>query len=913
MTRACHTAIRMATGDVFSDAEIDDLLNRTVERAKRASKDAPDLSQREAIAQAAAALTRDEVKAAMIQKRLQVAAEVSRAARRARLDAMPGDESQRLRAYDVGSERQGRFTSSSVDAEGRARAMSLWGQVELGLRQQDGLINRLSNFWGQPERGSDRLVAREMARLNGNGSIEPTGDEGALHAARVFVKALEDARQMQNGQGAWIDRIDGYIGRQSHDRLKVAGGFWRELGEVGRRLPKDGLGAFDWAAARQAAAKRAFRQWRDFILPKLDPKTFDSLVEEDVPWTQWEDDKQEAEQLGRRKQLADAQGLAARGVIDNPADLRERMLYRIWFDIVTGRHEQLEGMNDLGDYRPPASTARSVSASRVLHFKDPDAWVDYSGKYGNGSLFGTVMGQLERAGRNTALMQRWGPAPDAARAAEIARLSSEAMGRGDPDVAKKLQSGRQAADFDALNGRLNTPENLRLALVLRAIRSWEGLTKLGGIVLSKATDLPMTGHTFARAGAGFLAGYEGALRGIAHLQGEDAKRAADLLDVGARSFAGHLSGGFNADEGLTGWLSKGAQLMYRINLFNFVNEGVRKGAAEMLARHLGQESEHDWTGLQAGTRETFERFGVDPKAWELARQGIEPADDGRKYFTLDNLERIPDAQLHNLAGLEGKARTAAAAARARSELELRFRTMMHNVIDDTTSEPRMREQTGLAGGTRSGTIAGEAFRSFSQFRGFLQTILGRHLVPAMQGYAGYSPVALMAHFIVASALAGYLSMNAKLIVAGKTPRSIVGADATETAKIWAASMAQGGGLGIYGDYLFGDQNRNGLEFTLSSLGGPAIGDMEQVAQIVRQAVHGGAISPTTGKSQIPGEVVRLGSHNIPLVNLWYTRAALDYLILWRLQEAVSPGYLQRYEQRTQQEGGNFWLSPTSAQ
>lgn len=901
MTRACHTAVRMATGEAFSDAEIDDLLDRVTERAKRARKDAPTKGEREALAEAAGAITREELFQTLMTRRLKLAAEVARTARRARIDAMPAsmDESQRLRAYDVGSETQGDFTSSSVDAEGRARAMSLWGQVEVGLNKMPGLTNRISNFWGSSEKGVDRLIAREMARLNGDGSIEPTGDEGALHAAQVLAKALEDGRVMQNDQGAFIQKLAGYVGKQSHDRLKIAGGFWRELAEIARRLPEEKAGAFDWQRARTAAAKRAFREWRDFIRPRLDPKTFEGLELKDVPWEKWEDEAEEARQTGRQKDLADAGALARAGVIDDPASLEERMLYRVWADIVTGRHEQLSGMDDLGDFRPPPSKARSVSKARVLHFASPDAWVDYNTKFGSGSLFKTLMMQLERSGRNAALMQRWGPAPEPARAAEIERLAARARGRGDPDAAKKLMGIRQQADFDALTGRMNVPENLRLAMIVRGIRSWEGITKLGGIVLSKATDFPMMGHTFARAGAGFLSGYDGAWRGLTHMQGEEGKRAAELLDVGARAFAGHLSGQFNAGDGLVGWNAWAARTMYRINLFQFANEGFRRGGAEMLARHLGEETKFNWDGLQQGTRETFQRFGISAADWEIARKGLEPAQDGKTYFTLDHFDRI--------------SRTKAVTDRTLAELDLRFRTMIHDTIDNTTSEPRLREQTQLAGGLRAGTIWGEAARSFGQFRGFLQTILGRHLAPATQGYAGYAPAALMAHFIVASTLAGYLSMNAKLIAKGQAPRSMIGADATETAKIWAASLAQGGGLGIYGDYLFGEQNRMGLEFTLSSVAGPAIGDLEQVAQVVRQATHGGAISPTTGKSQIPGELMRLGAQNVPLVNLWYTRLALDYFVLWRLQEAVNPGYLRRYEQRvTQQEGGSFIVPPTSA-
>src|SRR3546814_13494880 len=47
--------------------------------------------------------------------------------------------------------------------------------------------------------------------------------------------------------------------------------------------------------------------------------------------------------------------------------------------------------------------------------------------------------------------------------------------------------------------------------------------------------------------------------------------------------------------------------------------------------------------------------------------------------------------------------------------------------------------------------------------------------------------------------------------------------------------------------------------------------------------------------------------NTPFANLFYTRQALDYLILWRLQEAVNPGYLRRMEKRIEKENGQTFL------
>jgi hypothetical protein len=894
MTRACHIAVRSATGDVFSDEEIDDLLDRMTDRARRAGQAAPDGSAKEALAEAARQLTKEDLREALLLKRMTIASEIARQARRAKIDAMPEgmDGAKRLEAINVGSERQGRGTSSSVDAEGRARQMSLWGQVKRGIDAMPGLADRISNFWGVGERDVDRLIARELFRLNGGEGAEPTGDEGALHAARVFAKALDDSREMQNAQGAWIDKLPGYIARQSHDPGKVAGGMWRALGELGRRAQANGLKGLDWASARLAAERDAFGAWRDFIRPKLDERTFEGLEHEDVPFERWEDDAQEARQLGRRRDLAAARELAARQVLKDPADLRELFLHRVWMDIVTGRHAELSGASDLGDFRPPASMARTVSKARVLHFTGPDAWMDYSEKYGRGGLFSTVMRQLERGARNAALMKTWGPAPEPAFQAEIERLAGIARDRGDVRAVKALDGAMVKARFEAVNGRAETPDNMRLAQVARTIRGWEALTKLGSIVLSKATDFPMTGHTFARAGAGFLKGYEAAWQGVMRLGSADAKRAADALDVGARSFAGHIGSQYLASDGPPGWTGWATRLMYRINGFEWFNNGVRGGAAEMYSRLLGEQAEHPWAGLNQGVRETFERFGIEAKDWEAVRHGLEPAEDGRTYFTLDHLE---------------------AENRASADLRLKFATMIHNILDDTVSEPRARERSGMTRGTRAGTLLGELDRSFFQFKGFINTIVGRHLVPAARGYAGYSPVSLMAHFIIGSALAGYVSMTMKTISRGEVPKGLVGNGLADDARVWGASMAQGGGLGLYGDFLFGELNRNGSDFDWGQLGGPVLSDSETVAKIVRQAISGGAVNSVTGRSQIPGELVKLASQNTPLIDLWYTRLALDYLVYWRLQEAASPGYLQRYEERVREkEHSDFLVAPSSA-
>jgi hypothetical protein len=873
MTRACHVAVRAATGDVFSDEEIDDFLDRLAAQARRARKEAPSLTDREAIAEAARALTREALREAFIARRTAIAAKLAKKVRGAKLEAMPPEmaPAKRLEAINVGSERQGLGTSASIDAEGRARQMDLWGDVKTGLEQVPGLKDRLSNFFGVGERRFDRLVAQEMARLTGAPGVEPTGDEGALHAARVFVAALKRAREMQNGVGAWIDELPGYVARQSHDAGKIAGGFWRELGELGGRVAQNGIKDLDWAAARSAAEARAFGQWRDFIRPKLDPKTFDGLEAMDA------------------EDQATAKGLAARGIVKDPADPAELMLHRIWMDIVTGRHAELTGASDLGDFRPRGSLARSVSKARVLHFAGPDAWADYAQKYGRtGGLYAAVMDQLERAGRNTALMRVWGPAPEAAFDAEVSRLRDEARSRGAAGEAKALDSPMVRARFEAVNGMAEAPANLRFAQVMRGLRGWEALTKLGSIVLSKTTDIPITAGVFKRVGGDWLGGYRaGVFDGLLNMAPAEQKAAAEALDVGARAFAGHMAGQFLSSDGPAGWTAWATRLMYRVNGFQALNEAIRKGAAGAYSALLGGASDKAWGKLPKGMAETFERFGISPADWDAARGGLEAASDGRKYFGLDHV--------------------------ADEAVRWKFAVMIHNVIDDVVSEPRARERSGMTRGSKAGTRMGELDRAFFQFKGFVNTIVGRHLVPAARGYAGVSPVFLLGHLLLGTALAGYVSMNAKRIARGEVPKGPLGDDLGGTLGTWGAALTQGGGLGLYGDFLLGELNRSGHDFDWGELGGPLLSDSETAAKVVRQAISGGAVNESTGRSQIPGELVKLGAQNIPLVNLWYTRLAIDYLVLWRLQEAVSPGYLQRYESRVQnQEHSQFLVNPTSA-
>lgn len=911
MSRKCHQPVRMATGDAFSDEEIDDILDRMLKKAQRKGQ----AFDRAAIQEAAAELTKEELFARLSEQRLRVASQRASQKIDAQLAGMAaiGDEADRLKAYNVGSEKQGLGGSFSVDAEARARTTALWGEAERQLRDA-GLMDRLSGFAVDVD--FERSIRRERARLNG-AAIEPTGDADALKVAEILNGLSEKGRLMQNDVGAWIGRLEGYAGRQSHDRLRVSGGFWREFQVGGLAAVKDMKGA------GLKASRKAFRDWRDFIRPLLDDRTFEGIEARDVD-EGW---------------LDNAKALQAAGAIDDAADVREVFLYRVWFDIVSGRSEVLGGLDDIGDFRPPASKARSVSKRRVLHYKSPDAAHDYALRFGRGSLLANAMAELERAGRNTALMNRWGPAPEAMFDNTVAKLHAQARARGDAGAANRLMRAQRRAEFDELTGAGNQPDSLRLAIIGRSIRLQQSLAKLGGMVLSGLSDTSLAATAMKRAGATWLDGYNGALQGVTRMQGVEGKAAADLLDVGARSAAAHLTGRFHAADGPLGWTAQAQRLFYRVNLFEFWQDGLRRGVAEMYSAHLGAEAAKDWGGLNAGTRETLERYGLEAQDWDLIRKGlVEPerpgegfaglrsrreagletpldaADtaepDGRRYFTFEALDGISDRDLHRRAGLSGKDATPEAARRLREGLRVRVQAMVGGVLDDAMTEARARERVAMTRGVRPGTVWGEAVRSFTQFWSFSAAIMGRHVAPAAKGYAGQAPVALLAHLILASTALGYVSLQAKQLAKGREMRPLMDEDGEfQGGQLFIASLLQGGGLGLYGDFFFGEASRNGMPATLSAFAGPAVGEAEKLRGIMADLISG----DPDRVADTPANAFRFAKDNTPFLNLFYARTALDYLILYRVQEAISPGSVERYERRVEEQtGAGFIVSPSEA-
>jgi len=298
-------------------------------------------------------------------------------------------------------------------------------------------------------------------------------------------------------------------------------------------------------------------------------------------------------------------------------------------------------------------------------------------------------------------------------------------------------------------------------------------------------------------------------------------------------------------------------------------------------------------------------YNIDAGKWDVLRLANTTMADGRKYITPDGLRTVPRAALENYITQVGRTVTDAAVANLQDDLSSALRTMTIDRMHHAVIEPGARTRAFMLRGTQPGTVPGEMLRFVSQFKSFpvalVQMTLGREVYG--RGYDtigqylknGKGDMVGLASFIALSTAMGYAAMSAKDLLRGKNPRPV------DDPRTWAAAMVQGGGLGIYGDFLFGKYNRTGGSLS-GSMAGPVVNLADTAADLWTRIRTGDDFAATAFNAALA---------NTPFANLFYTRVAMDYLILHRIQESLNPGFLRRMEARAKRENDQTFFLPPS--
>jgi hypothetical protein len=154
---------------------------------------------------------------------------------------------------------------------------------------------------------------------------------------------------------------------------------------------------------------------------------------------------------------------------------------------------------------------------------------------------------------------------------------------------------------------------------------------------------------------------------------------------------------------------------------------------------------------------------------------------------------------------------------------------------------------------------------------------------------------------------GYLSMTAKDYLRGRTARRLIDSDGTINSKVWLEALSKGGGMGIYGDLLLSDYDKRYRGVTEMALG-PTLGEMANLVNLT-----GSAKRVALGEDKVEPfryELFRTVENNLPLINMFPVKPAMEYLIMWQIKEALSPGVFRRTEKSVENHNyQEYWLEP----
>jgi len=579
--------------------------------------------------------------------------------------------------------------------------------------------------------------------------------------------------------------------------------------------------------------------------------------------------------------------LADRELVKKLATDRKAFLERSYDAITTGIRTQTERTEISKSFKGPGNLAKRESASSLFTFKSADDWYDYDQLFGRASLREAFVQDIQSSLRSTALMEMLGTNPEAM----VDRIQQRLLEKhkSNPKKVKDLKRETGVINFKAayaeVSGDVNLGSHTSIARTFHFMRSLQTMAKLGGAFISAFSDVAFIAANRMYQGRSLMDSWGDAFSAVFKgMNAGEMREFADRLGVGIEGQLGDFMSRFNASDDIPGQTSKMMSMFFKLNLLQPWTESNKRGVTLMIANDLGREASKSFNKLPDDLQRLLSIYDIDAAKWNKARKGAKKGPDGRTYLIPGEIEDV--------------------------SLRQNFFALLVSEADNAVPSPGARERAILRRGYRPGTFAGEGIRFLTQFKSFGVTALTKPLGRQFYGYGaatmndqlkrGLGANMGLVNAVVGTTVMGYFVMQLKEVMKGREMRP-------PSPETFLAGAMQGGGLGIYGDFLFGEANRYGGG-TLQTLAGPFVSEASELVDLL-QRTRGVVLG---GDEDIGGDVLRFAKGNIPFGNLFYTKQAMDYLIWYQFQEALNPGYLRRMERRVERENNQkFIVRPSS--
>lgn len=757
-------------------------------------------------------------------------------------------------------------------------------RVALTILAHDRIDSYMKRFPERPLEGLDRLLAFSSDGKSGIQSIESA------------TRAIRD-----DSVSRMLDVIDQTKG-------KFLGLLQDEAGNLA--LVRELHGEDSGNATAKTAAKQ-FKDTAEQLRQRFNRAGGDVGFLDD--WSMPRDHSQVKVAKDQAKWVADHVQWANRGKYlkedgtpMNDAELTD-FLNHAWVTLATGGTNKLEPGQAAGN----GMRANRGSESRQIHYKDAESFIAAQKSYGDRNLLELLIGHIDRASRDIALVETLGPNPSNQMRyfLDVGQKETDAMRPAEAETKTKKQRKKIEHLFEEVAGTREPPVSAALANGFDTYRALNVASRLGSAVLTSVTDQGTLGLTASMNGMPVMKVFANEIRMLNPASAAD-RRLAQRAGLGLNQLIGSLNrfgaDGLGTNEQIAGRIAKFSQTaaskVMQASGLNALTAGSQRAFGATMLDTIGDMSRRHQSlaAMDAADSKRLMGQGVTETDWSVWRLA-QPEDwrgVGDTVLTANSIYRIPNADLVPLAQ---QLKTTPQRLKDQAATKL-----LGTVLDETNMaiiEPGSREKAMMHGGVERGTWKGEFVRSFWQFKSLSVGMIMRHGARGM-AQEGWGKAGYLAALVASTTVLGGMAIQLGEIAAGRDPKNMTDDDTLGVPglRFGMASFLKGGAMGLYGDFLFSNTTQGGRSF-VASLGGPIASDIDALSQLKGNAAEGKG-------SKVGGNLVGFAKSHIPGANLWYTKAATDHLIFNQLQDYFSPGYLRRMKQRARKEfKQSYWWEP----
>lgn len=564
--------------------------------------------------------------------------------------------------------------------------------------------------------------------------------------------------------------------------------------------------------------------------------------------------------------------------ISNVSDIKDiDTLKEMYDDIING--------NTVEDFLPEikfgaGKTGESIVKSREIHIKDPDNWMNIAKKYGDENGISSTLKSMYNDYYTLGIIEKVGVRPQQNL---IKAMKAAALKYPDRIDRKTFLKNIEGSKFKpnsklwalwrnvdkSVHNVYNPSGIVHKLYYMESFR--QNTSKLGGAQISALSDVYLGGMTAHFRGKPLLKAYSDIVSELFTKPPKVAggeKTVAELAGVYSDNFIADTIYRFGpmADE-MPGKLRRVQQQFFKWTGLTPWTDHMRSNSVSILSFDYAKKTKGGWEQLDSKFKKLLDQYGINKEQFNISGKHLVKDNKGRSFLDVSSIE---DPVVRN-----------------------NFYRMFADEANNSVVAPKSAELVWTNWGQEVGTVGGTLLRLAMKFKSFPISFGRRVMIPALREAAD-GDVGYLAHMLVGATTFGYISMTAKDIIRGNTPRPL---DKWET---FMAAMAQGGAISIAGDFLLQEYSRYG-DSALEVAMGPTIGDISGLTMTAAGLLRG----------EVPKlkSVIREGIGATPFANIWYTRAAMNYLFLNAIYQSLDPAYMSRTKTRLNERGQEQFLEP----